>query len=71
MVGRANGFVCHGQLWLVEQLALSVMDSYGRQNNWFCLSWTVMVGSASEFVCHGQLWLVEQPELSVMDSYGW
>ena len=29
MVGRATGFVCHGQLWLVEQLALPVMGSYG------------------------------------------
>ena len=29
MVGKAAGFVCRGHFWVIEQLVLSAMDSFG------------------------------------------
>ena len=61
MVGKATGFVCHGQvmLWLVEQMVLSAMDNNGWRSNQFVLPCTVMVDKSTGFVCHGKFWFFE------------
>ena len=47
MVGKATAFVCHGQLWLIKQSVLSVIDIYGNR---LCLPWTVLVGRATDLM---------------------
>ena len=71
MVGRATDFVFHGQLWLVKQPVLSVIDIYCCKISRFCLPWTVLVCNAADFVWHAIVhWSLRQCRIFNVISSG-